>query len=87
MATFFVWDITWDREVDGKIDEQTDLPYYAVVWLPEYVAGRVPEDDVGAVLDKLSDDFGFAVKDYRTMMTVEFEDQEDTSNHPCRADR
>ena len=85
MATFFVYDITWDLEVDGDFVKGDDLPRTAVVWLPEYVAGDVPEDDADAVLDKLSDDFGFCVKDYKRMITVEAIDDEDTSNHPCRA--
>lgn len=85
MATFFVYDIKWDMEVDGEVVVDLDLPTYAVVWLPGYEACSVPEDDVEAVLDKLSSDFGYCILDYGFMMTVEAEDQEDTSNHPCRA--
>ena len=85
MATFFVWNINWDDQVDGKTVDTSSLPKYSVVWLPGYEAGNVPEDDVEAVLDKLSNDYGFCILDYGFAMTVEAVDDEDTSNHPCRA--
>lgn len=84
MATFFAYGIQWDPNVDGKAVDISHLPTYAVVWLPEYVAGRATEDDVEAVLNKLTDDFGFCILDYGVIMTIEHEDG-DTTNHPCRA--
>ena len=83
MATFFVYGIQWDPNVDGKVVDISDLPTYALVWLPEYVAGGDPVDDAEAVLDKLTDDF-HGILDYQTIVTIEHEDG-DTSNHPCRA--
>lgn len=84
MATFFVYDITWDIPAD--VIPLEDMPTYTCVWLPGYNTNKTAvEDDADAVLDKLADDFGFEVKDYGMMMTVEAVDQEDTSNHPCRA--
>lgn len=89
MATFLVYDIKWDLEQDGvrlaSPALETSLPRYAVVWLPEWEACECPEDDVEAVLDKLSNDHGFCVKDYGKMITIEAIDAEDTSDHPCMA--
>lgn len=84
MATFLIQGIVWDREVDGKTVKD-DLPRYAIVWLPGYEACDVPEDDVQAVMDKLTDDFGFCILNYTRIITLEAVDQDEHEHPYCKA--
>jgi len=62
MARFIAYDIAWDLEADDP-----DQPDHVLVWLPGYVSNPVPADDVEAVTDKLSDDFGFCIKSLKVL--------------------
>lgn len=91
MATFLVHKIKWDLSVVELLTPNcpgrtvaAELPSFTIVWLPEFVACEDPNDNTEAVLDKVADDFGFCVLDCE-IFTIEAEDAEDTSNHPCRA--
>lgn len=55
----FMYDIEWDREVDGEIDNDTKLPVCAVM----HVQAKNIRDAQNDALDNLSDNQGFCIFD------------------------